>query len=326
MSNPTPLDKKDFVITAVVPCYRERNRILSVLSKFDDTVNHIIVVDDACPERTGDFVIEQCEDERVEVIVNTTNQGVGGATLTGYERAFELDTDVIVKIDGDGQMDPLMISTLVRPICSGLADYAKGNRFFRLGGVSGMPINRLFGNLILSLASKMSSGYWKIFDPTNGFTAIHSKVAKILPRNSLARDYFFESDMLYHLNLSRAVVADVPMEANYGSETSSLKISKILVPFAFNHLGNFMRRIFYTYFLHDFNIASLELILGIICLVFSTFYGSINWYYSITSGISAATGTIILAALPFLLGSYLLISFVNFDVQNQPKTPLNLSL
>ena len=326
MSKSLPLNNKDFVIAAVVPCYRERDRILSVLSKFDDTVSHIIIVDDACPDGTGQFVSEKCTDKRVEVIVNAVNQGVGGATLTGYERALELDTDVIVKIDGDGQMDPLMISTLVRPICNGLADYAKGNRFFRLGGVSGMPITRIFGNLILSLASKMSSGYWKIFDPTNGFTAIHSKVAKILPRNSLARDYFFESDMLYQLNLSRAVVADVPMEANYGGETSSLRISKILIPFAFNHFGNFIRRIFYTYFLHDFNIASLELILGIICLSFGTIYGSVNWYESITSGVSAATGTIILAALPFLLGSYLLISFLNFDVQNQPKTPLYLSL
>ena len=326
MSNLQPYTNRDFVITAVVPCYRERRRILAVLSKFDDTVNHIIVVDDACPDKTGEIVTKQCKDERVEVIVNTANQGVGGATLTGYERALELNSDVIVKIDGDGQMDPLMISTLVRPICSGLADYAKGNRFFRLGGVSGMPITRIFGNLILSLASKMSSGYWKIFDPTNGFTAIHSKVAKILPRNSLARDYFFESDMLYQLNLSRAVVADVPIEANYGDETSSLRISKILIPFAFNHFGNFIKRIFYTYFLHDFSIASLELILGISCIAFGTIYGSINWYDSITSGVSAATGTIILAALPFLLGSFLLISFLNFDVHNQPKTPLHLSL
>jgi len=326
MSKKTPSEFQEFVITAVVPCYRERSRILSVLAKFDNTVSHIIVVDDACPESTGKFVNEQCKDKRVEVIVNTTNQGVGGATLRGYERALELETDVIVKIDGDGQMDPLMISTLVRPICNGLADYSKGNRFFRFRGVSGMPITRIIGNLILSLASKMSSGYWNIFDPTNGFTAIHSKVARILRRNSLARDYFFESDMLYQLNLSRAVVVDVPMEANYGSETSSLRISKILIPFAFNHFGNFIRRIIYTYFLHDFNFASLELILGMFCLAFGTIFGSINWYDSISSGVTAATGTIVLAALPFLLGCYLLINFLHFDVHNQPKTPLHLSL
>ena len=223
-------------------------------------------------------------------------------------------------------MDPAMVSTLVRPICNGQADYAKGNRFYRLEGISGMPIPRIIGNLVLSFASKMSSGYWKNFDPTNGFTAIHAKVASILPRDKLARDYFFESDMLHQLNILRAVVADVPMEANYGEETSSLTISKILMPFAYNHFVNFMRRIFYTYFLHDFNIASLELVLGVILTTFGTIYGAINWYDSLISQVPAHTGTIILAALPFLVGSYLLISFLNFDLQNQPKTPLHLSL
>ena len=326
MSKIPLVHNQDYVISAIVPCYREKNRILPVLSKFDDTVNHIIVVDEGCPQGTGDHVKKLCADERVEVIIHDENQGVGGATLTGYQRALELNTDVIVKIDGDGQMDPLMISTLVRPICNGLADYAKGNRFFRLAGFSGMPIPRIVGNLVLSLASKMSSGYWNIFDPTNGFTAIHAKVARVLPREKLARDYFFESDMLYQLNLTRAVVADVPMEANYGDETSSLKISKILIPFASKHFRNFVRRIFYTYFLHDFNIASLELIGGLILTFFGTIYGGINWYGSVTSGVTAATGTIILAALPFLVGSYLLISFLNFDLQNQPKTPIFLSL
>ena len=320
------LQNQNHVITAVVPCYREKNRILPVLSKFDNTVKHIIVIDDGCPQNTGQHVKELCKDNRVEVIIHNENLGVGGATLTGYERALELKTDIIVKIDGDGQMDPVMISNLVRPICDGLADYAKGNRFYKLGGFSGMPISRLIGNLALSLASKMSSGYWKIFDPTNGFTAIHAKVAHVLPRENLARDYFFESDMLHHLNLTRAVVADVPMEANYGNETSSLRISKILFPFARKHFENFMRRIFYTYFLHDFNIASLELICGLILTLFGTIYGGINWYNSLTTGISAATGIIILAALPFLVGSYLLISFLNFDLQNEPKTPLYLRL
>lgn len=320
------LYKQNYVITAVVPCYRERNQILSVLSKFDDAVKHIIVVDDACPEDTGKHVKQQCNDKRVQVIVNKENQGVGGATLAGYERALELGADLIVKIDGDGQMDPAMVSTLVRPICSGQADYAKGNRFYRLEGISGMPIPRIIGNFVLSFASKMSSGYWKNFDPTNGFTAIHAKVASILPRDKLARDYFFESDMLHQLNILRAVVADVPMEANYGEETSSLTISKILMPFAYKHFVNFMRRIFYTYFLHDFNIASLELVLGVILTTFGTIYGAINWYDSLISQVPAYTGTIILAALPFLVGSYLLINFLNFDLQNQPKTPLHLSL
>ena len=320
------LPNQNLVITAVIPCYRERDRILAVLANFDDVVDHIIVVDDACPEGTGEHVKRLCEDDRVEVITHKKNQGVGGATLSGYERALRLGTNIIVKIDGDGQMDPAMVSALIRPICNDQADYAKGNRFFRLEGISGMPATRILGNLILSFASKLSSGYWNIFDPNNGFTAINAKVARILPRHRLARGYFFESDMLYQLNILRAVVADVPMEAIYGDETSSLKILKILMPFARNHLMNFMRRIFYTYFLRDFNIASLELIFGTISTAFGTIFGAINWYDSSSTGVPAATGVIILAALPFLVGSYLIISFFNFDVQNQPNTPLNLSL
>ena len=326
MNDMLQLASQSFVITAVVPCYRERYRILAVLEKFESTVDHIIVVDDACPDKTGEVVKIKCKDNRVEVIVHKENQGVGGATLTGYQRALELNSDIIVKLDGDGQMDPAMIPALVKPVCLNQADYAKGNRFFRLENLSEMPINRIIGNLVLSFASKMSSGYWKVFDPTNGYTAIHAKIARILPRQKLARGYFFESDMLYHLNLSRAVVADIPMEAIYGEESSSLKISKILLPFTYNHLRNLMRRILFVYFFRDFNIASLQLVFGMVLAGFGMIFGTINWYESFSTGIPAATGIIILAALPFLIGSYLLISFLNYDVQNQPTSPLHPNL
>lgn len=310
-------------IAAVIPCYRERDRILGVLQKFDDFVDHIIVVDDACPDNTGQFVKDECSDERVEVIILGKNLGVGGATITGYQRALELDADILVKVDGDGQMDPAMIPTLVRPILRGAADYAKGNRFYRLEGISSMPKTRLIGNLFLSFATKMSSGYWQVFDPTNGFTALHAKVARLLPLAKIDNSYFFESDMLFQLNISRAVVKDVPMDAIYGDEKSELKISRILLPFIWKHGRNLNRRLLYTYFLRDFNAASMELVFGVLLMMFSIIYGGINWYESISTGVPAATGVVILAAMPFLIGSYLLISVLNFDVQNQPDSPLH---
>jgi dolichol-phosphate mannosyltransferase len=313
-------------IAVVIPCYREKHQILEVLSKFDGAIDHIIVVDDACPDKTGDFVRENFTDPRLHVIVHKSNQGVGGATLTGYAKAIELEADIIVKVDGDGQMDPAMIQTLVRPIQRGEADYSKGNRFYRLNGLSKMPALRLFGNLALSFASKMSSGYWKIFDPTNGFTAIHRKVAQELPLEKISKDYFFESDMLFQLNISGAVVADVPIQAIYGAETSSLKISRILMPFFAKHLYNFVRRIAYNYFLQDFSIASIELIIGIVFITFSTVFGGIEWYKSSISGVTATAGTVIIAALPLMVGSQLLISFLNFDVHNQPDRPLHPNL
>ena len=317
------LVSNDTAVAAVIPCYREKASILEVLKRFPDSVNYIIVVDDACPDDTGSFVRERCSDDRVIVIRHEKNAGVGGATLTGYQKAIELGADIIVKVDGDGQMDPNMIGLLIRPILGHQADYAKGNRFFRLSGLSDMPKLRLVGNLALSFASKMSSGYWKIFDPTNGFTAIHAKVVKELPIDKIDPTYFFESDMLFHLNIARAVVADVPIQAIYGDESSSLKISRILMPFMGKHVGNLVRRIFYSYFLRDFSIASIELIFGAGLLAFGGIFGIASWYESVSTGIAAATGVIILAALPFLIGSQLIISFLNFDVQNQPDSPIH---
>ena len=313
-------------IAAVVPCYREKHQIMTVLSKFDVLINHIIVIDDACPEKTGEFVRENANDLRIRVVIHEKNLGVGGATISGYQKAFELGADIIVKVDGDGQMDPAMIHTLVQPILRGEADYAKGNRFYRLNGLAKMPGVRLFGNLVLSFASKMSSGYWKIFDPTNGFTAIHQKVAKELALDKISNDYFFESDMLFQLNIARAVVADVPIQAIYGEENSSLKISRILFPFVGKHLANFFRRIAYSYFLRDFSIASIELIIGLIFVTFGAIFGGLEWYKSTVTGTTATAGTVIIAALPLLVGSQLLISFLNFDVNNQPNQPLHPNL
>lgn len=313
-------------IVAVVPCYRERARVLDVLKLFDETVAHIVVVDDGCPEGTGQFVRENCRDPRVEVLTHERNVGVGGATLTGYARALELGAEIIVKVDGDGQMDPRFIPTLVRPIVEGRADYTKGNRFYLLEGVSTMPPLRLIGNLALSFASKLSSGYWKVFDPTNGFTAIHARVAELLPRQNIDEGYFFESDMLFNLNLLRAVVVDVPMKAVYGDESSTLSIPKIITPFLWKHMRNIGRRVVYSYFIRDFNVASAELVIGLVSFTFGTIFGAVRWYESVTSGVPAASGVVVLSAVTFLIGLYLLVSFLNFDVQNQPETPLHVSL
>ena len=313
-------------ITVVVPCYREKEQILDVLSKFDQSIKHIIVIDDACPEKTGEFVIKNNSDGRVHVLTHDYNQGVGGATITGYRKAIELGSDIIVKVDGDGQMNPEMIKTLIRPIQRGEADYTKGNRFYRLYGLSKMPPLRLAGNLMLSFASKMSSGYWRLFDPTNGFTAIHAKVIEQLPLNKFHKGYFFESDMLYQLNMVRAVVIDVPIKAIYGNEKSSLKIPKILLPFLTRHIINLLRRITYNYFLHDFSIASIELVIGLFFIAFGSIFGGIQWYNSSITGVTASAGTVVIAALPLMVGSQLLISFLNFDVHNQPNQPLHRNL
>ena len=202
-------------VAVVIPCYRVRAQILGVLGQIGSTAERIYVVDDACPEKTGAFVQDACEDPRVEVIFNPVNAGVGGAVIEGYKVALRDGMEVIVKLDGDGQMDPALIPDLVRPIAAGDADYTKGNRFYNLERIREMPRLRIVGNALLSLMTKLSAGYWDIFDPTNGFTAIHWKVARQLPFEKISRRYFFETDMLFRLNTIRAVVLDVPMDARY---------------------------------------------------------------------------------------------------------------
>ena len=320
---PDPSQPAAVKIAAVVPCFRETAHILDVLATIGPEVARIVVVDDACPDGTGRLVREKCRDTRVEVIAHDVNQGVGGATMSGYRRALEWGADIIVKIDGDGQMDPALIPTLIRPLLTSEADYAKGNRFHDLDGLSAMPGLRLAGNLLLSFANKVSSGYWDLFDPTNGFTAIHAKIARALPLDKISRSFFFESDILFRLYLLRAVVIDIPMRARYGTERSSLRIPNVIGEFALKHLRNAAKRVFYTYFLRDFTAASLELVLGALLLLFGTTHGLAHWSISIATGTPATAGTVVLAAVPVLLGSVLLLAFLHFDIGNVPRRPLH---
>ena len=310
-------------IAVVIPCYRVADHILGVIEGIGDEVDAIIVVDDACPEKTADLVESECRDQRVAVVRHDRNQGVGGATLTGYRKALETGCKIIVKLDGDGQMDASLIPTLVKPILRGQADYTKGNRFYQLEWLSGMPLIRIFGNLTLSFITKISSGYWDIFDPTNGYTAIHADVANQLPFEKISHSYFFESDMLFRLNILRAVVTDIPMAASYGDERSNLSILKIIPEFLYKHAINAFKRTFYAYFLRDFNIASIELVIGSVLLVFGFVYGGMKWLESINTGVPATAGTAVLAALAIILGSQMLIAFLNYDINSTPKSALH---
>ncbi|CAM3335479.1 hypothetical protein CUTA107171_22650 [Cupriavidus taiwanensis] len=158
---------------------------MDVIESIDSLVSNIYVVDDCCPDGSGALVTSECTDPRVRVIRLPENLGVGGAVMAGYRAAIQDGMDVAVKIDGDGQMDPHDIANFVEPILAGEADYTKGNRFFNLDSLEQMPRVRLLGNAALSFMSKLSSGYWDLFDPTNGYTAIHCEVARHLPMEKI---------------------------------------------------------------------------------------------------------------------------------------------
>jgi len=309
-------------IAVVIPCFKVREHILSVIDEIGTEVSAIYVVDDACPDGSGVYVAKGCSDPRVRVIYNSENQGVGGAVIEGYKAAINDGMDVIVKVDGDGQMDPSLIPDFIAPILSGEADYTKGNRFFDLEELRSMPKTRLFGNAILSFMTKLSSGYWDLFDPTNGYTAIHSEVAKHLPLKKISKRYFFETDMLFRLNTLRAVVVDIPMDAKYGDEVSNLKISKILGEFLYKHVRNFFKRIFYNYYLRDMSLASLELPLGLFLFLFGIGFGMYKWMYA-SPYHSSSAGTVMLSALPLLMGLQLILAFLGQDIGSIPRRPLH---
>ena len=314
------------LVAVVIPCYRVKRHILDVLSGIGDEVSHIFVVDDACPDESGRFVEERCCDTRVTVIHHPFNQGVGAAVLTGYTAALRQGAEVIVKVDGDGQMNPALIPRFIEPILRGQADYTKGNRFYDLAHIGQMPAFRLIGNSALSLMAKLSTGYWNLFDTNNGFTAIHAKAARRIPFDQISQRYFFESDLLFRLNTIRAVVVDIAMDACYGSETSNLRVSRVIGEFLVKHIRNFGKRIFYSYFLRDMSAASLELVLGICATIFGLVFGVFHWFQSVSTGSPTPLGTIMLAALPAMLGVQLLMAFVTFDVANVPRRPIHVDL
>jgi len=307
-------------VAVVIPSYRVSSSIVKVVEGIPKIVDAIYIVDDACPEKSGNIVAECVSDNRVHILLHESNKGVGGAVKTGYQVAVADGADIVVKMDGDGQMDPAYLERLITPIISGEADYTKGNRFYDLQALRSMPGVRILGNSVLSFMNKLSTGYWDIFDPTNGYTAIHRNMITAIPWQKVSDRFFFESDLLFRLNLFRAVVKDVPMPAKYGAENSSLKISKIIGEFLYKHMRNMFKRIFYNYFLRDFSIASLNLVFGILFLASGLLFGIYAWYRSAVTGIPQTAGTVMLAAMPIILGIQLLLSFLSFDVAYVPKT------
>jgi len=299
---------------------------MNVIAKIGAECDKIIVVDDGCPEKSGAMVERECTDERVTVIYNESNLGVGGAVLAGYSVALEYNADIVVKIDGDGQMEPSLIPKFIEPIVRHEADYTKGNRFYHIHALGNMPLIRLFGNATLSFITKLSSGYWSNFDPTNGYTAIHASLIPLLPPEKVSNDYFFESDMLFRLNLLQAKVVDIPMSAKYSSESSNLKVRKIIPLFLYKNIRNLIKRLFYNYFLRDLSVASIELISGFALATFGFLFGAWEWYAHVQAGELASTGTVMVAVLPLVIGFQFLIAFLNFDVANKPTIPIHIKL
>ena len=309
---------RDQSIAITIPAYRAEASIAEVIRTLPAFVDHVIVVDDASPDRTSE-VLSSITDPRLVTIRHEQNQGVGGAMRTAFGCALDLGVDVVVKVDSDGQMDPAHIYLLLDAIVDGGIDYAKGNRFLHASALVSMPRLRLMGNLCLTFLTKLASGYWHIFDPQNGFVACRGSALAKLPLGRLARDYFFENDMLVHLNILGCRVADVAMPARYAGEVSSLRIGQVLISFPFRLWTRYWRRIYERYVVRDFSPIAVFLFAGSALLSWGLVFGGYHWYLSWRDGIVASAGTVILAALPFLLGFQLVLQAIVLDIQSTPR-------
>jgi glycosyltransferase involved in cell wall biosynthesis len=298
--------------------------IQSVLYALPEYIEHIIVVDDASPDSTADLVTACAKiDNRIHLIRHPSNLGVGGAMVTGYRKALELGAEIVVKIDGDGQMDVDHLPELLRPLIEGRADYAKGNRFRDFKSLQKMPLIRRVGNMGLGFLAKAATGYWNLFDPTNGFSAIRAEVLAQLPLERLDRSYYFETSMLANLYLLGAVVKDVPMPARYRDEMSSLLVHRVLFEFPSKLLITFLRRLVLKNFIYDFSMASIYLLTGWPLLLFGLLFGLYKWIQYANIGAPAPTGTVMLPTLSVLLGIQLLLSSVEIDLRSVPTEPLS---
>jgi dolichol-phosphate mannosyltransferase len=239
-------------LAVVIPSFRAAATIKAVLADIGPEVGRIYVVDDGCPDETGHHVLDHVADPRVTVLHNGRNLGVGGAMKRGYRRALADGAEIVIKVDADGQMDPAYIPILIAPILRGEADYSKGNRLApaRLmppgtpdNALKAMPPARRAANRLLSVIHKAATGYWRIDDPANGYTAIHAEALERLDLDALADCYFFETDMLFGLNLIGASVADVPLPARYSSEVSSVSLRRVAPRFGALITRRFFERV-----------------------------------------------------------------------------------
>lgn len=324
---PQNIDLHEYSIAAVIPCFRVEREIAAVLAVLPDYIQHVIVIDDASPDDTARLVTDLAsQDERIILIRHEKNQGVGGAAVTGFRKALELGAQIVVKVDGDGQMDVNHLPELLVPLILGQADYTKGNRFRDFQSLQKMPAIRRFGNMVLGFLTKAATGYWNLFDPTNGFVAIRSNVLAQLPLDSIDKTYFFETSMLANLYLLGALVKDIPMPARYRGEISNLSIGRSAFEFPIKLVKIFLRRVILMNLIYDFSMASVYILVGLPLLLFGLIFGITKWIKYATLGIPAPTGTVMIPTLSVLLAIQFLIAAIETDLRSTPKVPLSAPL
>lgn len=305
-------------VAVVVPCFRSRDQIMGVVEAVPDSVGSIYLVDDACPEETGKWAAQQTSDPRVKLVALPENRGVGGATLAGFEAAFGDGCDVAVKVDSDGQIDPALAPVVAHAMAQDGAGYGKGSRFTTPKNLTGMPKHRVLLNAILSVTNKFASGYYSLSDPTNGLVGISSQAFDRIEPAEIEHRFFFESDLMHHLNLARVAGTQIPMAARYGDEESNLSFRSNVIKFMFGTIRNFFRRVFLRHFVLSFSVAGLYLLAGTVFSLFALIFGLYLWISGSRAGEVATAGSVAIVMLSAFVGLMFVTNFFVFDVNDEP--------
>lgn len=315
------MDFNNYHITIVIPYYKAANKISSVIKQIPEYVDNVIIVNDSSPDLLPESEIKSAINNSTKLyfLKNNKNLGVGGATKKGFKKALELDTDYIIKVDADNQMDLSLLPELITPLVENKSEVAKGNRFRDFEALKKMPLFRRMGNLVLSLLIKASTGYWHNFDPTNGFFAIKKDVLKQLHFSKLSNRYYFETSLLAELYFHKARIKDVAMPAIYGDEKSNMQIWKMPFVFTPKLIGTFFKRMLKGYLLFDFNPGSIYLLIGTPMFLFGVIFGTYTWVHYASQNILTPTGTIMIVALTIILGFQLVLQAIQYDIINAPK-------
>tara|TARA_Y100000739_G_scaffold221944_1_gene222967 strand:- start:172 stop:1137 length:966 start_codon:yes stop_codon:yes gene_type:complete len=303
---------------AIVPCYKSSNIAPRVVKDLLEYVDFVVCVDDNCPDKTGLIIKKSVKSKKLKVLFHKRNKGVGGATKTGIKFAQNINAEIIVKIDSDGQMNPKNIPQLIKPIINQTSDFTKGNRFRNVDVLIRMPIIRLLGNIFLSFITKLSTGYWELFDPTNGFIAINTKILSRVQYEKTDNRYFFETDLLFRCGLYDILISEIEIPSVYKNEKSGLNPLLESFRYSLAHIVIFIKRILYQYFLLDFNPGSLSILFGFLGAIYSLFSGFRSLIYYNNLNIETPLGIKILFLTSAIISMQLIISFMYYDSTQRP--------
>ena len=310
---------KDNSVAVVIPAYNEERYIFETLTTIPIWVDQIIVVNDASTDKT-EFEIQKAKEvcSSITQITHEVNQGVGAAILSGYRRALETDNSIVCVMAGDGQMDPWELQRLLDPICENRCEMSKGNRFFSLNSIQGMPRKRILGNILFTLLTKIGSGYWSIVDPQNGYVAVSTKSLRSLSLDKISKRYDFENDFLCHMRMIDARVIDIPIPARYRDEVSTIRMIPTMFRIFKTLWRGFWRRILIKNLLWSFTLIPIFFFLGLIGLTTAGLAGL--WAISNSLGENLmSSGTASLIAILIISASQLLLTSLILDVISEPK-------